>query len=218
MPHGEETERFEGLLKRRGTGVEGNAEIERDIFERYQDHCAVLVLDSSGFTRLTQAHGIIHFLALVVDMRSRLCPVFEQHGAIMVWFEADNLYAVFPEALPAVQAALSAQSTMAEANKSRSDEERLDICIGIGAGRLLRIGTEDIYGHQMNLASKLGEDCAESGDVLITEDAWEEIADHIEDLYGERRTVRASSVDIPYRKLRLDRDTERVTQSIGRHK
>ena len=218
MPHGEETERFERLLKRRGTGVEGNAEIEREIFERYQDHCAVLVLDSSGFTRLTQTHGIIHFLALVVDMRSRLLPVFQQHGALMVWFEADNLYAVFPEALPAVQAALAAQLTMAEANNNRSEEERLDICVGIGAGRLLRIGTENIYGHQMNLASKLGEDCAESGDVLITEDAWNEIADHVDGLYGELRTVRVSGVDIPYRKLKLGCDAERVTQSISRLK
>ncbi len=65
--HGEETRRFEALLRARGTSIEGNAEVEREILERYQDHCAVLVLDSSGFTRLTQAHGIIHFLALVAD-------------------------------------------------------------------------------------------------------------------------------------------------------
>ena len=216
MSHGEETDRFESLLLNRGTSVEGNAKIEREILERYQDHCAVLVLDSSGFTRLTQAHGIIHFLALVVDMRSRLCPVFEQHEALMVWYEADNRYAVFATAQAAVQGALMAQKTMAKANQNRSADERLDICIGIGSGRLLRIGTEDIYGHQMNLASKLGEDCAESGDVLITEDAWNEVVDQVDGLDGEPRTVRVSGVEITYRKLKHGWDSRRITQVIDR--
>ena len=39
-------------------------------------------------------------------------------------------------------------------------------------GRCLLIGSDDVYGSEMNLASKLGEDLAEAGDVLLTDAAF----------------------------------------------
>jgi class 3 adenylate cyclase len=125
----------------------------------------------------------------------------------MVWFEADNLYAVFPTARDAVQASLAAQATMAAANAKRKHDERLEICIGVGAGRLLRIGTEDVYGDQMNLASKLGEDTAKSGDIFLTEAAWNDIAEQVEGLDVELQTIRISGVEIPYRSVKATPET-----------
>ena len=58
------------------------------------------------------------------------------------------------------------------------------LCVGIGHGRILKIGDEDVYGHEVNLASKLGEDAAKGDEILATtavkqlapESVWEEVA------------------------------------------
>ena len=43
--------------------------------------------------------------------------------------------------------------------------------MGIGYGPSLLVGDEDIFGNELNLASKLGEDMAEPNEILLTEAA-----------------------------------------------
>jgi adenylate cyclase len=200
--HGHESARFEALLRRRGIDPAGDARIEREILERYQDECGVLVLDSSGFTRITQQRGIIHFLALVVAQRDLFRPIFEERDAIAHWFEADNAYGVFPTAKAAVQAALEIQRRRWEENERCPAESRLWVAIGLGYGKLLRIGSEDVYGDQMNLASRLGEDVAEAEEVLATDAVVAQIRDQVSGLDLEPRTTRTSGVEIAYHRLR----------------
>jgi len=53
------------------------------------------------------------------------------------------------------------------------------ISIGIGYGELIMISSgthySDVYGQQMNLASKLGEDLAGRDEVMLTEAAFQQI-------------------------------------------
>jgi class 3 adenylate cyclase len=51
------------------------------------------------------------------------------------------------------------------------------LCVGIGYGPILRIGDSDVYGNQVNAASKLGEDTAKARDILITRAAMDAISD-----------------------------------------
>lgn len=201
MEHGEETRNFENLLRKRGTDPSGNPAVEQKIEDRYRGLRAVLVLDSSGFTRITQEHGIIHFLSLVVAMRDIAQPLFERHGANMHWPEADNLYAVFPSAGQAVACAISLQQDVLKANTGRPQASRLNVCIGIGSGSLLCIGEENVYGDEMNVASKLGEDVAEPGEILMTQGAHGEAADVLKqhpELETNPREIQVSGVTIPY--------------------
>lgn len=41
-------------------------------------------------------------------------------------------------------------------------------CVGIGFGKILRIGDIDVFGQEVNAASKLGEDTAKSDEILVT--------------------------------------------------
>jgi len=205
---GSEWARLENYLRARGTAPEGNIQIEREMYERYQDDCAVLVLDSSGFTRITKSHGIIHFLSLVVAMRDIVRPIFERHEAISHWPHCDNMFGVFPSAKLAVQSAVAIQRAVAAENGRRPEESRLLVCIAVGKGRLLRIGSEDIYGDEMNVASKLGEDVAESGEILLSEAAHAEIEPQVAGLRAETAATRVSGVDISYYKLDYSEDIE----------
>jgi adenylate cyclase len=193
---GPESKRFEGLLRQRGVGAEGNPEVEQQIFDRYMDHCAVMVLDSSGFTRLTQSHGIIHFLSLVVSMRDLVEPLCDKHGAIAHWAEADNVYAIFKTAGDGLRCAMEIQTVVMASNVPRPETSRLPVCIGLGTGRMLRIGGENVYGDEMNLASKLGEDIADPDEILITPTVLAEVGDDAPGV--ERLEQRISGVDIEY--------------------
>jgi adenylate cyclase len=193
---------FEALLRKRGVKTDGAPAVEREILEQFQDDIAVMILDCSGFTRITQKRGIIHFLALWVAMRDLVAPLFEPHRAIGWWGEADNLFAMFPDARLAVECALAAQKAVFEDNQERTPEDRLNVCIGVGSGKLLRIGKRNAFGDEMNLASKLGEDVAEAGEVLLTERAYEEVRDLVAGLDPEACTTRVGGVDIHYRKIR----------------
>src|SRR2546423_1974623 len=62
-------------------------------------------MDMSGFSRQTLRHGIIHFLAQIHRMHSIATPVVESHGGEVIKYEADNIFAVFPEVEQAVYAA-----------------------------------------------------------------------------------------------------------------
>ena len=53
-------------------------------------------------------------------------------------------------------------------NHRRLPEEKVLLCVGIGFGRILRIGDADVYGQEVNAASKLGEDTAKADEILVT--------------------------------------------------
>ena len=50
-------------------------------------------------------------------------------------------------------------------------EQKLLLCIGLGYGKILRTGDTDVWGAEVNAASKLGEDTARGGETLVTENA-----------------------------------------------
>ncbi len=129
-------------------------------------------------------------------MRDLVEPLCDKHGAIAHWAEADNVYAIFKNARDSLRCAMEIQTVVGEQNATRHETSRLPVCIGLGAGRMLRIGGENVYGDEMNLASKLGEDIAAPDEILITPSVLGEVGDCAPEV--ERREQRISGVDIVY--------------------
>jgi len=144
--------------------------LDAKIRKQFEKKVAIFVLDMSGFSRLTQRYGIIHYLAMVRMMRRVVSPVIATHGGLVIKFEADNCFAVFKTADDAVSAALEINHDLDISNLTTPDESDVHVCIGIGYGPTL-LACDDMYGNEMNLSSKLGEDVAEKGEILITEAA-----------------------------------------------
>jgi class 3 adenylate cyclase len=61
-------------------------------------------------------------------------------------------------------------SALARLNRGRPPHERTVFSFGIGTGEVLDLG-RDVFGLEVNLASKLGEDVSRPGEVLLTEAA-----------------------------------------------
>ena len=145
-----------------------------EIWQRYGRQVAVLILDSSGFSRVSEQKGIIHFLERLVVMRDLVGPVFAAHDYLEYHFEADNIFGAFESPDVALRVALESQNVINNSDLMLIAEEPFRICIGIGYGRMLYSETlEGYFGEEMNLASKLGEDTAEAGEILITRNAHE---------------------------------------------
>lgn len=147
---------------------ERRAEITKEIEETFGQEKAVLVLDMSGFSRTTQRYGIVAFLLMIHQMKLVARPIVDERRGLIVKADADNLFCLFDTVLDAVEASQEIRSHLNTANLLLPEESRLYISVGIGYGQILNLGEEDLYGDEVNLASKLGEDVAQMGDILLT--------------------------------------------------
>ena len=163
------------LLDARNEHPESLGEIDGEIWRRFGRTRAVLVLDMCGFSRLTMRYGITHFLAMIRRLVTIVRPVIADAGGQIVKTEADNVYATFDDVPQALAAARAIQGSLAAANTFLPEDWDLHAAIGIGYGPLLLIGDHDLYGSEMNVASKLGEDVAGRGEVLLSVGAHERI-------------------------------------------
>ena len=145
--------------------------LARQVDEQFGEDRAVLVLDMSGFSRTTQRRGIVAFLLMIHQMRLIAGPAIEAQQGIVVKAEADNLYCLLPDVAEAVAAAHDIIARLDAANLLIPEDRRLYASIGIGYGRILNIDGDDLFGDEVNLASKLGEDIAKQSEILLTEAA-----------------------------------------------
>jgi adenylate cyclase len=155
---------------------ERRAEIAETIEQTFGQCKAVLALDMSGFSRTTQQHGIISFLLMIHQMQLICRPCVEQHGGVVIKTDADNLFCLFGAVADAVKASQEIITRLNAVNTVLPADRQLYVAFGIGYGKILNIGDEDIFGDEMNLACKLGEDIAEKGEILLTPAAKAELA------------------------------------------
>lgn len=149
--------------------------IEDTLWAEYGAEYAVFILDMSGFSMLTRKYGIVHYLSMVRRMQLTTKPIVKSYGGSMIKYEADNCFAVFPDPLAAVNAAIAMQHAFRAANLLTSDDLDIHISCGIDYGKILIIGHEDCFGDPVNRASKMGEDLAAAGEILITQEAMQMI-------------------------------------------
>ena len=75
---------------------------------------------------------------------------------------------IFKRPQRAVECAIEMQRVCVHANEGRPPEEQVLLCVGIGYGTILRIGDSDVWGAEVNAASKLGEDIAKANEILVS--------------------------------------------------
>jgi len=173
---GDDEAELSRLLDARNEHPESLAEIDGEIWRRFGHTRAVLVLDMCGFSRLTMRYGITHFLAMIRRLQTLVRPVIAEGGGRLVKTEADNVFATFDDVPPALATARAIQRSLDAANTYLPEDWDLHAGIGIGYGPILLIGDEDLFGSEMNVASKLGEDVAARGEILLSSSARERVA------------------------------------------
>ena len=155
--------------------IEERQKIEHSLWDEFGAEYAVFVLDMSGFSLLTRKYGIVHYLSMVRRMQMTTEPIVKSYSGFMIKYEADNCFAVFPEPLAAVNAAIAMQHAFRAENLLTSEDLDIHISCGIDYGKILVVGHEDCFGDPVNRASKMGEDLAVAGEILVTKEAMQMI-------------------------------------------
>jgi class 3 adenylate cyclase len=194
--------RFEDLLLEyvEASSDEQHKAIEDTLWREFGAVKAIFVMDMSGFSRLTQKYGIVHYLSMVKRMQITTQPIIEQYGGSVVKFEADNCFATFDTVLPAIQTAIALNQAFDQMNVYTDDPYDIRISIGIDYGDVLLIGGPDYFGNTVNRACKLGEDIAGPGEFYITQTAFDEIPAE-NDFTGEHLHLGISGIKLDAVKL-----------------
>ncbi len=197
MEHSAEEKRFHQLMLRfaQENDPARSKQLEEEIWQEYGRTCAVCIVDMSGFSRITQRYGIVHYLSMITRMQLTAAPVIKTHGGTIVKFEADNCFAIFPEPLEAIRACIALHIAFDAVNLLTDDDHDLRVACGIDYGKILMPHAEDFFGDCVNRASKLGEDVAEAGDILVASAAMSRVP-ATADIVATPATFRVSGIKI----------------------
>ena len=171
------TENLEKLLDELGEHPERIDDVRKRVDDIFKQTRTVMILDMSGFTRMTHQGQLISYLLMINQMKRLALPCVEAAGGILIKAEHDNLTCLFDNVEDAIEASREITERLASANVILPSDRELYVSIGIGHGEILNVANEDIYGDEVNLASKLGEDIAEQGDILLTTKAYAALAE-----------------------------------------
>ncbi len=163
---------------------------------------AIVFSDTADFTVRTAKEGILHFLMLF----ERLLPAAEaavrrQRGRL-VKVEGDSLLLAFPDAVAACRGVRGLARALASYNRAKPENERLHFSYGIGCGDVLEV-EHDLFGLEVNLASKLGEDLARPGEALLTPAATAALDGATRRRLARYRVVSFGKTTLDVRRLRL---------------
>ncbi len=161
-------QRLEKLIESRTHKDSDKACIDERIWELFGESWAVMFTDLSGFSRQVKDYGIVHFLQTIYESHRLLVPCIDNHNGILLKLEGDSMMVIFKRPERALQCALSMQQTLAAYNTDRDPVEQVLLSLGIGYGDVLKIGDDDVFGAQVNAASKLGEDTAGPREIMVT--------------------------------------------------
>lgn len=149
--------------------------IEAELWDRYGQTITVMVVDMSGFTRLSRDRGIVHYLSMVRRMQLTAKPIIESYLGQVVRFEADNAFARFPGPAEAIRAAVALNLATGAANLLTESELDIHLSCGIDHGPCLVPDDQDFWGMPVVHASKLGEDLGQPGQILVTDEAFQQV-------------------------------------------
>lgn len=166
-------DRLENLIAERLRKGANKARIDKRIWDLFGEEWCVMFTDLSGFSRNVAKFGIIHFLQTIHESQRLLIPILENNDGILLKVEGDSYLVIFRNITKAIQASIEMEKALQGYNKKRSKEEKVLLCVGLGYGKVLKIGDNDVFGSEVNAASKLGEDTAKAGEILVTESVKE---------------------------------------------
>lgn len=174
---GASEDRLEKLIKERLCPGADKEKIDNRIWDLFGEEWCVMFTDLSGFSRGVARFGIIHFLQTIYESQRILIPVIEDNDGILLKVEGDSFLVIFRNVKKAIQASVAMQKACKTYNADKTAEEQILLCVGLGFGKVLRIGDADVFGAEVNAASKLGEDTAKAWEILVTGSVYERAKD-----------------------------------------
>ena len=110
---------------------------------------------------------------MIHQMNEAAIPAVSGNGGVVIKQEADNLFAIFEDPAFALESALDIFRAFDAINTVVPPVRDIFGSVGIGYGATLVVDEKDIFGCEVNLACKLGEDLAGKNEILLTQSAYD---------------------------------------------
>ena len=192
------------LQRRERTPPERRPALDARVQQSLARPRAIVYTDTADFTRRAARDGILHFM-MVFDRAVRsLREAAARHRGRVVKVEADSLLLSFPDTERACLGVEAMDRSLRRLNRGRPASEQLRFSYGIGYGDVLDL-EEDLFGLEVNLASKLGEDLARPGEALLTPSASEALPPARRRRLATHGTVDYGGTPMTVHRLRLGR-------------
>jgi adenylate cyclase len=197
---GERNRRLRAYLRRRAATASGaRAALDRAHASRLFCRRAVVFTDCADFTVRTLRDGILHFLMVFEAAAAGTAAVVRRTGGALLKVEADSLLILYPTVAAACRGVDAMESFLRRFNASRPPREQARFSYGVGFGDVLDLDG-DVFGAEVTLASKIGEDLARPGEVLLTPGAADALSPA-----GRRRLVRHAAIRFDDRRVVVNR-------------
>lgn len=165
---GRKTRALRAFLRRRARAKPAARPLlDRQAYPKLFAKRAIVFTDTADFTVRTARDGILHFLMLFERLVPEARKSVARASGELVKVEADSFLLRFPDAVSACRGIDAMESTLRKLNRGRPENQWLRFGYGVGFGDVLDL-EHDLFGLEVNLASKLGEDMARPGEALLT--------------------------------------------------
>ena len=159
---------------------------------------AILAADVVGYSRLVSADEEGTHLRLLAYRRDVIAPKVREHRGRIVKQTGDGALVEFGSMVDAVRCTLDVQRIIRARNALLPQDRRIEFRIGVNLGDVI-VAPDDIYGHGVNVASRL-EGLAAPGGICISADAWRHV----------RGAIAAEFVDLGEKRLKNIADPAHV--------
>jgi class 3 adenylate cyclase len=200
---GARTRRLLAYLRKRAKGrPEKRPTMDSESFPALFRKRAVVFTDTADFTMRTAQDGILHFLMVFERVATEAAAVVRRTGGDLVKVEGDSLLIRYDDINRACRGVVALEGAVQRLNRGRPENERLHFSYGIGYGDVLDLD-EDMFGLEVNLASKLGEDLAEPGEALLTPQAAAAVDAATLKRLTPHRVITFGTQSVPVQRLKL---------------
>jgi class 3 adenylate cyclase len=190
------------LRRRRKKAASRRVEMDGQAFPGLFRKRAIVFTDTADFTIRTARDGILHFLMVFERITEAAEPVVRRTGGELVKAEGDSFLIRYKDVGAACRGVMALDDAIQRVNKGRPEDEQVHFSYGIGYGDVLDI-EDDMFGLEVNLASKLGEDLAEPGEALLTPSAAAALEPALLRRVVPHRLVTFGHQAIPVHRLKL---------------
>ena len=143
--HSASEDRLQHLIEARLRPDADRESIDARIWDLFGEEWCIMVTDLAGFSRGVAEFGIIHFLQTIFESERILVPLIESHDGILLKVEGDSFMVIFRNVQKALHAAIEMQQTAKRYNEGRAPEDHVLLGVGLGFGRVLRIGDAEVF-------------------------------------------------------------------------
>jgi adenylate cyclase len=200
---GPRTRRMLAFLKKRARARPANRpKLDCENFPYLFCKRAIVFTDTADFTTRTAQDGILHFLMIFERISVEIRKLVKKMGGEIVKVEGDSLLLRYDHPDEACLAVAAIDALLAASNKGRPENEQVHFSYGVGYGDVLDLD-DDMFGLEVNLASKLGEDLAEPGEALLTPAAAAALTPALLKRVVAHRVITFGTSSMPVQRLKL---------------